>query len=412
MEDDWGLYAVVRSCNSSSATASSSSSMESGKTTTLEEGGCSSSTLSCLASLTFEEEKDPFSFPQLGTHQPRNNAFQELQQFFHKSPSFFPTTATSRDTILPNSSISHLGGSSHAQHQLQQQQQAQHFRPKNGVVVPSLLAPQSGFTANFHAEQPQVQQQQQNNLVQHGFHAPDDTFGATNSTITLEMSLPNLNPASQNPRSRKRKNQLKKLVCQLTAENLNSDLWAWRKYGQKPIKGSPYPRNYYRCSSSKGCAARKQVERSNQDPELFIVTYTGEHIHPRPAHRNSLAGSTRPKTTTTAPEVGAAAAAAAQNDLADPVSSAALAAANSCSSPQSGGSLSPTTPLSAEQIAEEEAAAAAKREDEEENLGDGDDEVEETILIPNNSMGFSDEYFFHGSAAAAASVAGSWLVPA
>ena len=38
-----------------------------------------------------------------------------------------------------------------------------------------------------------------------------------------------------------RKNQLKR-VCQVPAEGLSSDVWAWRKYGQKPIKGSPYPR--------------------------------------------------------------------------------------------------------------------------------------------------------------------------
>ncbi|KAI9071016.1 hypothetical protein K1719_047015 [Acacia pycnantha] len=65
-----------------------------------------------------------------------------------------------------------------------------------------------------------------------------------------------------------------------------SDSWAWRKYGQKPIKGSPYPRGYYRCSSSKGCPARKQVERSRMDPTMIVVTYACEHNHPWPASRN------------------------------------------------------------------------------------------------------------------------------
>jgi len=91
-----------------------------------------------------------------------------------------------------------------------------------------------------------------------------------------------------------RKIQHKK-VCHVAAEALNSDVWAWRKYGQKPIKGSPYPRGYYRCSTSKGCLARKQVERNRSDPKMFIVTYTAEHNHPAPTHRNSLAGSTRQK---------------------------------------------------------------------------------------------------------------------
>ncbi|KAJ3692211.1 hypothetical protein LUZ60_012561 [Juncus effusus] len=113
----------------------------------------------------------------------------------------------------------------------------------------------------------------------------------------VQRNKPN-RPAVQTPRSKRRKNQ-QKVVCQVPADGLSSDMWAWRKYGQKPIKGSPYPRGYYRCSSSKGCLARKQVERSRTDPGMFIITYTAEHNHPVPTHRNSLAGITRQKFPTT-----------------------------------------------------------------------------------------------------------------
>ncbi|KAJ3671021.1 hypothetical protein LUZ60_008447 [Juncus effusus] len=65
-----------------------------------------------------------------------------------------------------------------------------------------------------------------------------------------------------------------------------SDSWAWRKYGQKPIKGSPYPRGYYRCSSSKGCPARKQVERSRADPTTLVITYSFDHNHAWPMPRS------------------------------------------------------------------------------------------------------------------------------
>ncbi|KAH0465249.1 hypothetical protein IEQ34_005352 [Dendrobium chrysotoxum] len=97
---------------------------------------------------------------------------------------------------------------------------------------------------------------------------------------------------------KRRKSQAKKGVCipapaaangWPSGEVVPSDLWAWRKYDQKPIKGSPYPRGYYRCSSSKGCLARKQVERSRADPNMRVITYN----HPWPTQRNALAGSTR-----------------------------------------------------------------------------------------------------------------------
>ncbi|CAH8254007.1 unnamed protein product [Arabidopsis lyrata] len=109
---------------------------------------------------------------------------------------------------------------------------------------------------------------------------------------------------------KRRKSQAKKVVCipapaamnsRSSGEVVPSDLWAWRKYGQKPIKGSPFPRGYYRCSSSKGCSARKQVERSRTDPNMLVITYTSEHNHPWPIQRNALAGSTRSSSSSSNP---------------------------------------------------------------------------------------------------------------
>ncbi|XVE89425.1 hypothetical protein DITRI_Ditri19aG0200500 [Diplodiscus trichospermus] len=132
---------------------------------------------------------------------------------------------------------------------------------------------------------------------------PGDMINANSSksclidnTGQLQISPP------RNLGIKRRKSQAKKVVCipapaaansRSSGEVVPSDLWAWRKYGQKPIKGSPYPRGYYRCSSSKGCSARKQVERSRTDPNMLVITYTSEHNHPWPTQRNALAGSTR-----------------------------------------------------------------------------------------------------------------------
>ncbi|XP_075476385.1 putative WRKY transcription factor 30 [Primulina tabacum] len=52
---------------------------------------------------------------------------------------------------------------------------------------------------------------------------------------------------------------------------------SWRKYGQKDILRSEYPREYYRCTHGKGCLARKQVQRSDEDPTAYEVAYKGHH---------------------------------------------------------------------------------------------------------------------------------------
>ncbi|KAL7187316.1 hypothetical protein ACSBR1_037391 [Camellia fascicularis] len=88
---------------------------------------------------------------------------------------------------------------------------------------------------------------------------------------------------------------------EVDAENLlEVDPWNWRKYGRKPINTSPYPRNYYKCSSEGNkCEAKKYVEKSLEDPEKFMVSYSGKHHHSPPRRRNTLSCTTRLKSSTT-----------------------------------------------------------------------------------------------------------------
>ncbi|XVE77528.1 hypothetical protein DITRI_Ditri13aG0070400 [Diplodiscus trichospermus] len=69
------------------------------------------------------------------------------------------------------------------------------------------------------------------------------------------------------------------------------DGYRWRKYGQKAVKNSPFPRSYYRCTST-SCNVKKRVERSFSDPSVVVTTYEGQHTHPSPVMlRPSLSGS-------------------------------------------------------------------------------------------------------------------------
>nr|QHR96997.1 WRKY transcription factor 41-like protein [Isodon rubescens] len=62
-------------------------------------------------------------------------------------------------------------------------------------------------------------------------------------------------------------------------EQALDDGYNWRKYGQKDVLGSKYPRSYYRCAHrhTQGCMATKQVQRSDDDPTIYDVIYRGVH---------------------------------------------------------------------------------------------------------------------------------------
>lgn len=359
MAEDWDLSALVRSCSSSSAASASSAAAAP------PEG---ENPLACLASLTFEDDdKDPFGFPNLAA--PRNGALDELRELYRP---FYPDADRSLS-------------------------RASDFAPACGSRAP--VSPKATAVPRFDrvSSAPaigalQAPQQQPQRAARH--QGLDRKVLPAQQPVSSPFPLPAMQ--AQTPRSRKRKSQQKKSVCHVTAENLSSDPWAWRKYGQKPIKGSPFPRNYYRCSSSKGCSARKQVERSNADPNIFVITYTGDHTHPRPTHRNSLAGSTRNKYSTSS-----------SLQKPDSICPAHSAPAAPCSTSSNAASLSPTTPLTApidEDVAHPCALLTSEDlgmdKDSEDLVGDYEDnddrpeeeEGEDDLLIPNVAA-MSEEIF-------------------
>ncbi|XP_074354087.1 WRKY transcription factor 55-like isoform X2 [Apium graveolens] len=86
-------------------------------------------------------------------------------------------------------------------------------------------------------------------------------------------------------RMRRRKDDADKRSIRVPAPQMGNteippeDGFTWRKYGQKEILGSRFPRGYYRCTHQKlyQCPAKKQVQRLDNDPFTFEVIYRGEH---------------------------------------------------------------------------------------------------------------------------------------
>ncbi|KAL6516809.1 hypothetical protein OROHE_018097 [Orobanche hederae] len=63
----------------------------------------------------------------------------------------------------------------------------------------------------------------------------------------------------------------------------SEDGFYWRKYGQKHVKGSEFPRSYYKCTNA-DCLVKKKVERSHAG-EITQIVYKGSHNHPIPQPR-------------------------------------------------------------------------------------------------------------------------------
>ncbi|XP_028751978.1 WRKY transcription factor 71-like [Neltuma alba] len=96
-----------------------------------------------------------------------------------------------------------------------------------------------------------------------------------------EMSKKENKPKGGNKKEKKPREPRFAFLTKSEVDHLE-DGYRWRKYGQKAVKNSPYPRSYYRCTSQK-CNVKKRVERSFQDPSIVVTTYEGQHNHHCPA---------------------------------------------------------------------------------------------------------------------------------
>ncbi|KAF8028205.1 hypothetical protein BT93_E0953 [Corymbia citriodora subsp. variegata] len=109
--------------------------------------------------------------------------------------------------------------------------------------------------------------------------------GLGGGILSMEVSSDLNKSASSLQRSRRRRDEGQKRTMKVAAPQMgNTDIppddgHTWRKYGQKAILGSNYPRGYYRCTHQKlyQCPAKKQVQRLDDDPHFFEVIYHGDH---------------------------------------------------------------------------------------------------------------------------------------
>ncbi|CAO2835834.1 unnamed protein product [Amaranthus hypochondriacus] len=67
------------------------------------------------------------------------------------------------------------------------------------------------------------------------------------------------------------------------------DGYTWRKYGQKLIRNTPYPREYFRCiyRENQNCRATKKVEKIPNSPTKYRITYCGDHTCQRDLINNT-----------------------------------------------------------------------------------------------------------------------------
>lgn len=153
--------------------------------------------------------------------------------------------------------------------------------PESSEVVNTPATPNSSSISSSSAEAANDDHQQQTKTVEEG-----------------EQDQEKTKKQQLKPKKKNQKKQREPRFAFMTKSDVDhlDDGYRWRKYGQKAVKNSPFPRSYYRCTSA-ACGVKKRVERSCDDPSTVVTTYEGTHTHPCPiTSRGSLGMIMSPET--------------------------------------------------------------------------------------------------------------------
>lgn len=116
---------------------------------------------------------------------------------------------------------------------------------------------------------------------------PSSTAASISSLSHLQPLRPNEQQQLPDPKVTNESSDIshsdQKQPSNITVDKPTDDGYNWRKYGQKQVKGSEFPRSYYKCTHP-NCPVKKKVERS-LDGQITEIIYKGQHNHPQPSKR-------------------------------------------------------------------------------------------------------------------------------
>ncbi|KAJ0788765.1 putative transcription factor WRKY family [Helianthus annuus] len=107
--------------------------------------------------------------------------------------------------------------------------------------------------------------------------------------LEIKQRLDKNSSSYGNPASALKNPKKPKFIVHADADmEISADGYRWKKYGQKMVKGTPHPRNYYKCTSA-GCTVSKHIEKVIDGSSEVTITYKGVHDHNMPVPKKDRA---------------------------------------------------------------------------------------------------------------------------